>query len=70
MQILNIEDEQPGPLLLRLFVKLCRKYTVGALDIAGTAWNQEASLSKSYNPPGATGFGIRTIIKFIMSEII
>ena len=40
------------------------------LDIAGTAWNQEGSLSKSYNPPGATGFGIRTIIKFIMSEII
>ncbi|HEU5461254.1 MAG TPA: leucyl aminopeptidase [Nitrososphaeraceae archaeon] len=39
------------------------------LDIAGTAWNQEGSLSKSYNPPGATGFGIRTIIKFIMSEI-
>jgi leucyl aminopeptidase len=38
------------------------------LDIAGTAWNQEGSLSKSYNPPGATGFGIRTIIRFIMSE--
>jgi len=38
------------------------------LDIAGTAWNQEGSLSKTYNPPGATGFGIRTIIKFIMSE--
>ncbi|HJY09424.1 MAG TPA: leucyl aminopeptidase [Nitrososphaeraceae archaeon] len=38
------------------------------LDIAGTAWNQEGSLSKSYNPPGATGFGIRTIIKFIMNE--
>ncbi|HET8856940.1 MAG TPA: leucyl aminopeptidase [Nitrososphaeraceae archaeon] len=38
------------------------------LDIAGTAWNQEGSLTKSYNPPGATGFGIRTIIKFIMNE--
>jgi leucyl aminopeptidase len=38
------------------------------LDIAGTAWNQEGSLSKSYNPPGATGFGIRTIIKFILNE--
>ena len=38
------------------------------LDIAGTAWNQEGSLSKSYNPAGATGFGIRTIIKFIMDE--
>ena len=40
------------------------------LDIAGTAWNQEGSMLKSYNPPGATGFGIRTIIKFIMSESI
>ncbi|HEY9486291.1 MAG TPA: aminopeptidase, partial [Nitrososphaeraceae archaeon] len=40
------------------------------MDIAGTAWNQEGSLLKSYNPPGATGFGIRTIIKFIMSENI
>jgi leucyl aminopeptidase len=38
------------------------------LDIAGTAWNQEGTLSKSYNPPGATGFGIRTIIKFIINE--
>ncbi|HYJ02506.1 MAG TPA: leucyl aminopeptidase [Nitrososphaeraceae archaeon] len=40
------------------------------LDIAGTAWNQEGSMLKSYNPPGATGFGIRTIIKFIMGESI
>jgi len=40
------------------------------LDIAGTAWNQEGSVLKSYNPPGATGFGIRTIIKFIMNESI
>lgn len=40
------------------------------LDIAGTAWNQEGSLLKPYNPPGATGFGIRTIIKFIMSESV
>jgi len=38
------------------------------LDIAGTAWNQEGTLSKSYNPSGATGFGIRTIIEFIMNE--
>ena len=36
------------------------------IDIAGTAWNQEGTLSKSYNPKGATGFGIRTIIKFLL----
>lgn len=37
------------------------------LDIAGTAWNQEGTKEKSYNPKGATGFGVRTIVKFIAS---
>ena len=35
------------------------------LDIAGTAWNQEGTKEKSYNPKGATGFGIRTIVEYI-----
>ena len=35
------------------------------LDIAGTAWTQEGTKEKSYNPKGATGFGIRTIVKYI-----
>ncbi len=35
------------------------------LDIAGTAWNQEGTKEKTYSPKGATGFGIRTIIKYI-----
>jgi leucyl aminopeptidase len=38
------------------------------LDIAGTAWNQEGTKEKTYNPKGATGFGIRTIVKFIASQ--
>ncbi|MDP9493510.1 MAG: leucyl aminopeptidase [Thermoproteota archaeon] len=38
------------------------------LDIAGTAWNQDGTKEKSYNPKGATGFGIRTIVKFIASH--
>ena len=38
------------------------------LDIAGTAWNQEGTKEKTYNPKGATGFGIRTIVKFIASH--
>jgi leucyl aminopeptidase len=38
------------------------------LDIAGTAWNQEGTKEKSYNPKGATGFGIRTIVRFISSH--
>ncbi len=38
------------------------------LDIAGTAWNQEGTQEKTYNPKGATGFGIRTIVKYIMNN--
>jgi leucyl aminopeptidase len=38
------------------------------LDIAGTAWTQEGTKEKSYNPKGATGFGIRTIVKYISSS--
>ena len=37
------------------------------LDIAGTAWTQEGTKEKSYNPKGVTGFGIRTIVKYISS---
>jgi leucyl aminopeptidase len=35
------------------------------LDIAGTAWTQDASKKKSYNPKGATGFGVRLIIDYL-----
>ncbi len=38
------------------------------LDIAGTAWTQEGTLDKAYNPKGATGFGLRTIIRFLAEE--
>jgi leucyl aminopeptidase len=38
------------------------------LDIAGTAWTQEGTWEKSYNPKGATGFGIRTLAKFFIEE--
>ncbi|MDQ6668610.1 MAG: leucyl aminopeptidase [Thermoproteota archaeon] len=36
------------------------------LDIAGTAWTQEGTFERSYNPKGATGFGVRTVVKFLM----
>jgi leucyl aminopeptidase len=35
------------------------------LDIAGTAWTQEGTYERSYNPKGATGFGLRTIVKLL-----
>ena len=35
------------------------------LDIAGTAWMQAASKKRSYNPSGATGFGVRLILDYL-----
>jgi leucyl aminopeptidase len=37
-------------------------------DIAGTAWTQDGTADKSYNPKGSTGFGIRSIIKFLEGQ--
>jgi leucyl aminopeptidase len=36
-------------------------------DIAGTAWVQGGSKDKSYNPKGATGFGVRLILDYLSS---
>lgn len=36
-------------------------------DIAGTAWVQTGSKEKSYNPKGATGFGVRLILDYLNS---
>jgi leucyl aminopeptidase len=38
------------------------------LDIAGTAWTQEGTFDRSYNPKGATGFGVRTVVKFLTED--
>jgi leucyl aminopeptidase len=38
------------------------------LDIAGTAWTQEGTYERSYNPKGATGFGLRTIVKLLAED--
>jgi len=38
------------------------------LDIAGTAWTQEGTWDRSYNPKGATGFGIRSLIRLVLHE--
>jgi leucyl aminopeptidase len=38
------------------------------LDIAGTAWTQEGTYDRSYNPKGATGFGLRTIVSLLAEE--
>jgi leucyl aminopeptidase len=36
-------------------------------DIAGTAWVQGGSKEKSYNPKGATGFGVRLMLDYLSS---
>jgi leucyl aminopeptidase len=38
------------------------------LDIAGTAWTQDGTFERSYNPKGATGFGIRTLVKLLAED--
>jgi leucyl aminopeptidase len=38
------------------------------IDIAGTAWTQEGTYERNYNPKGATGFGIRTVVKLLMED--
>ena len=35
------------------------------LDIAGTAWMQPPSKKRPYNPPGATGFGVRLVLDYL-----
>ena len=36
-------------------------------DIAGVAWTQIATKEKSYNPKGATGFGVRLILDYLQN---
>jgi leucyl aminopeptidase len=38
------------------------------MDIAGTAWTQDGTYERSYNPKGATGFGVRTLVKLLMED--
>src|SRR5262249_12096714 len=37
-------------------------------DIAGTAWTQDGTHERSVNPKGATGFGVRTLVKFLSED--
>ena len=37
-------------------------------DIAGTAWLQPSTKTKSYNSHGATGFGVRLVVNHLMNQ--
>jgi len=38
------------------------------IDIAGPAWTQDGTYDRSYNSKGATGFGVRTLVKLLMED--
>ena len=38
------------------------------LDIAGTAWTQDGTYERSYIPKGATGYGVRTLLKLLQDD--
>ena len=51
-----------GTITAAAFLKNAIEKTSWAhIDIAGVAWTQTATKEKSYNPKGATGFGVRLI---------
>lgn len=37
-------------------------------DIAGAAWTQQATKEKPYNPRGATGFGVRLVLDYLIES--
>ena len=69
--IKNIGGRPGGAITAAAFLS---KFTSGLpwihVDIAGTAWTQEGTYERSYNPKGATGFGIRTLVKLLMEDKI
>jgi len=48
--------------LLKQFVK----ETPAHLDIAGTVWTEKEN---GYNSPGATGYGVRTLVNWVLSNV-
>ena len=71
LQTLKILVEELGVQLQMLFFyEFVNEVPWAHIDIAGTAWTQDGTIEKSYNPKGATGFGIRTIIKLLESNTL
>ncbi len=57
-----------GTITAAAFLKNAVKKTPWAhIDIAGVAWTQVATKKKSYNPKGATGFGVRLILDYLQN---
>ena len=57
-----------GTITAAAFLKNAIEKTSWAhIDIAGVAWTQGATKEKSYNPKGATGFGVRLILDYLQN---
>ncbi len=61
----NTGPRNGGAITAALFLKQFVKDTPWAhLDIAGPVWNEREN---GYNNPGATGFGVRTLVQWVLS---
>ncbi len=57
-----------GTITAAAFLKNAIKETPWVhIDIAGVAWTQASTKEKSYNPKGATGFGVRLILDYLQN---
>ncbi len=63
----NTGPRAGGSITAALFLKQFVKDTVdwAHLDIAGTVWTDKEN---GYNSPGATGFGVRTLVHWVLSK--
>ena len=57
-----------GTITAAAFLRNAIEYTPWVhFDIAGVAWTQIGTKEKSYNPKGATGFGVRLILDYLQN---
>ncbi|MBI3277353.1 MAG: leucyl aminopeptidase [Chlamydiae bacterium] len=61
-EIKNVGGKGAGTITAAMFLKQFVKYPWAHLDIAGTAWADE---KKPYCPKGATGIGLRLLVKMM-----
>ena len=69
-QIADMKNTGPragGSITAAMFLKQFVKETPWAhLDIAGTVWTEKEN---GYNNAGATGFGVRTLVNWVLSDV-
>jgi leucyl aminopeptidase len=62
----NTGPRAGGAITAALFLKQFVKDTPWAhLDVAGPVWSEKEN---GYNNPGGTGYGVRTLVNWVLSE--